>query len=194
MRLAAACVAAMVFGTTVAVAPAQLPKPNPDADRINWKIQKLFIVDQLLPVLLTKDQVKALLPIIERARQDETDLLKKELDELKKIEPSVDKALGEAIKDQKTPTNEFVLEFNKMYKTFAYKRRLLVDLSAAAVLKKMREVCNEGQMKAAENALSPAAMGEKDPETFTSDQKIVLWIRNVLLDRASYDLLVDMSR
>lgn len=195
MRLAVFFLVAMVFGTTVALAPVQQPrKTNPDADRINYKIQRLLIMDQLLPVLLTKEQVKALLPVIEKARQDEIDVEKKELEQLKAIEPELDKELDAAIKERKTPTDEFTIKFNKMVGEFTVKRRLLVDLSSFAVLKKMKEVCNDGQLKAAEKALDPKAMGEKDPESFTSDQKIILWIRNVLLDRASYDVLVDMSR
>lgn len=193
MKLLACVMALMVFGTTIAGAPTLQKKPNPEADRIGLKVRRLQIVDQLLPVLLTKEQIKALLPVIEKSRQKEVDLEKKELEKMKEFEPKLDKALNEAMKEGKTPTAEFVAEYQRLFNAFGVGRSVLKGGSAHEVMLKMKEVCNEGQLKAAENALDPRLFGTVDPEQMTSDAKIKLWIQEVLLDRASYDLLVDMS-
>lgn len=194
MKALAVVMAMMVFGTTIAGAPAPLQKkPNPEADRILLKVRRLEIVDQFLPVLMTKDQIKKLLPDIEKARQNEDDLQKKELEAMKAIESKIDKALEGAIKSQKSPDEEFVKEYNKVFTTMANKRKILVDFTSGLVLKKMKEVLNEGQLKAAENALDPRFFGEKEKDSLSSDEKLLLWVREVLLDRASYEVLVDMS-
>jgi hypothetical protein len=193
MKLVAIALAVLVFGTSIAGAPAIQKKPNPDADRIALKIRRIEILDQLLPVLMTKDQLKKLLPEIEKARQTELDIQKSELDEMKGFEPKLDEALEAAIKEQKLPKDEFVVEYLKMFSKFSNKRKFFMTTSAKAIVVKMKEVMNVGQLKTAEVSLDPRLFGEKDPEAMTSDEKLVLWAREVLLDRASYDLLVDMS-
>jgi len=193
MKLVAIALALMVFGTSIAGAPTIQKKPNPDADRIALKVRRIEILDQLLPVLMTKDQIKKLLPEIEKARQSEIDIQKDELDEMKAFEPKLDLALAAAIKEQKVPEDEFVIEYLKMFSKFSNKRKFFFTNSAKAIVVKMKEVMNSGQLKTAELSLNPLLFGEKDPESMTSDEKLVLWAREVLLDRASYDLLVDMS-
>lgn len=193
MKLVAIALALMVFGTSIAGAPTIQKKPNPDADRIALKVRRIEILDQLLPVLMTKDQIKKLLPEIEKARQSEIDIQKDELDEMKAFEPKLDLALAAAIKEQKVPEDEFVVEYLKMFSKFSNKRKFFFTNSAKAIVVKMKEVMNSGQLKTAELSLNPLLFGEKDPESMTSDEKLVLWAREVLLDRASYDLLVDMS-
>lgn len=195
MKGLAVVMALMIFGTTIAGAPAAVQlKPNPEADRILLKMRRMQIVDQLLPVLLTKEQIKQILPTVEKARQNEDDRYKDELKKMKELEPELDKALEAAIKEQKTAEEEFVVKYQKTFSALERQRKVLIDFSAGQVLKKMKEVLNVGQLKAAENALDPRLFGEKDPESMSSDAKLTLWVREVLLDRASYDLLVDMSR
>jgi hypothetical protein len=184
----------VMFGTTIAAAPGMQRKSNPDADRILLKIRRLQIVDMLLPVLMTKAQIKALLPIVEKSRQKELDLEKKELVELKEFEGEIDKMLANAIKEQKSLPTDFVAKYRKIMNAFGLGRQFLVGGSAAEVLAEMKKTLNAGQLKTAENSLDPRLFGEKEPDKMSSDEKLKLWIREVLLDRASYDLLVDMAR
>ncbi len=193
MKLIAIALAIMVFGTSIAAAPTVQRKSNPDADRIAFKVRRLQILDQLLPVLMTKSQIRELLPLIEKARQSELDMEAKELQEMKAFEPKLDAALADSIKEQKVPKDEFVVEYLKLFSSFKNKRVLLVNVSSGSVLAKMREVLNEGQLKTAEKSLDPRLFGEKDPEQMKSEEKLMLWVREVMLDRASYDILVDMS-
>lgn len=195
MKVIALMLAMSVFGTTIAGAPAAPQrKPDPVADRINFKIRRLQIVDQLLPVLLTKEQVRKLLPVIEKCRQDEVDLEKRELQEMKEFEPELDKVLDAAIKERKTADEEFYARYKKMTSAFVLTRQILVGSSTHKVLEAMKPILNEGQLKAAEKALDPRLFGETDPDSLSSDAKLKIWIREVLLDRATYDILVDMSR
>ncbi|MFM9874467.1 MAG: hypothetical protein ACKVQS_13510 [Fimbriimonadaceae bacterium] len=193
MKLVAVVLAVLVFGTSIAGAPVMQRKTNPEADRIGLKVRRIQILDQLLPVLMTKTQIKALLPVIEKSRQKELDLEKKELEEMKQFEPDIDKELNRAIKEQKVATDEFTKRYLKLVNAFNLGRQILVGGSSAEVLAKMKEVLNEGQLKTAELSLDPRLFGEKDPASMTSDAKLKMWIQEVMLDRTSYDLLVDMS-
>lgn len=192
MKLPLIALAFAIFGTTIASAPIQ-PKENPEATRINLKVRRLQILNQLLPVLMTSDQIKKLLPVIESARQKEVDLQAEELKALKKLEPKIDAELKNAIEKKMLPSDAFIAEYVKTTNAMALGRQILVGGSTNSVLEKMKEVLNEGQLKAAANALDPELLGE-NPETMDQDAKLRLWIKEVLLDRASYDVLVDMSK
>lgn len=195
LKVLAMAMVMMVFGTTIAGAPVLQKKPNPEADRILLKVRQLQIVDQMLPVLLTKDQIKKLLPIIEKWRQKELDLEKKELEKLKEFEPKLDLALKDAIGgEQKTPRTEFTEEWLRMQNAFILGRQVLRGSSSHEMYEKLKEICNEGQLKSVENAIDPRLIGKTDPESLTAEAKSKMWIQEVLLDRASYDILVDMSR
>src|SRR5690606_18166972 len=99
-----------------------------------------------------------------------------------------------ALDKQILPSDEFIGEYAKTVNAMSLGRQILIGQSTKLVLDKMKEVLNEGQLKAAAHALSPELLGAGDSSTMDQDAKLRLWIKEVLLDRASYDVLVDMSR
>jgi len=195
MKWLAVFVAFAVFGTSLADAPTpQLMKEDPVATRINLKIRRIEILDQLLPVLMTKDQINKILPKVEEARQLEVDLQKKELAILKDFEAMVDKQLENGIKKQMLTSDEFNAEYRKIVNKFQTGRGALILLSTGLVHEEMKKVLNEGQLTAAAKAVPASMFGGRDPETVAREEKLRIWIREVMLDRASYELLSDMAR
>jgi len=195
MKWLAVVVAFAVFGTSMAGAPApQLMKEDPVATRINLKIRRVEILDQLLPVLLTKDQINKLLPKIEKARQLEVDLQKKELGMLKDFEPLVDTELDNGIKKQMITSAEFNTKYLTLLAKVKAGRAGLIALSTGMVYEEMKKVLNAGQMTAAAKAVPAHLLGGRPLDQVPQEEKLQVWIREVMLDRASYDLLVDMTR
>lgn len=194
MKLITAALALMMFGSTMAAAPVVQRKENVEATRINLKIRRLQLIDQLLPVLMTPAQLKAILPAVEKARQQEVDLEARELKELKLIEADLDKELKAAIEKGVLPSDEMDAKITKMDSVFRLGRQVLVGGNVNAILAALKANLSEGQLKAAANSLNPLILNPNaDPATMSQDDKLKAWIQLVLLDRAVYDLLVDMS-
>lgn len=189
-------VLALALATAAFSAPAPFQKqPNPDATRIGQKIRRLDLLNQILPVLFTKEQLEKLLPIIEKSRQQEADLEAVELKTMKAIEAEVDLAIKEGLEKQKVPSDEIQAKLRKMSEAFQLGRMVLLGTNTAKVLEFMKKELNEGQRKAAANAFDPRIFDPSaDPSAMSDDDKLKNWIQLILLDGLSYELLLDLRK
>lgn len=168
---------------------------NPVADRIAVKVRKLDLLNQILPVLMTKEQIRKLLPTIEKARQAERDQTAKELDIMKKYEGKLDAAISAALNKKQVTKVEVLHDLRAMVRGISISRMAMVGTYSETVRKKFVEVMNAGQVKAATNALDPRLVDPNaDVSKMSSDQKLKMWVRGILLDPLAYDLLVQLSK
>lgn len=194
MRLVVVALGLLMFGTCVAGAPVLQRRPNPEADRLVLKIRQVQIANQLVPVLFTKEQLTRILPVIERARQAEVDLEKRELEEMRKLEKDLDAAIAGATKRMESPSAELSAKLDRTLGAFRLGRQVLVGSSTASVVAAMKEHLNAGQLAAAAGALDPRLWDPNaKPEEMSQDEKLRIFAREVMLDRTAYDLLVEMS-
>jgi len=165
------------------------------ATEIGKKIRQLDLLNQILPVLMTKEQLKALVPVIAKARAEERELDAKEFKMMVEKEAKVAAAIKEAKEKKQVPSRELVTELGQMYTAFTIGRQILIQNQVENVRAAMEKHLNKGQIKAAANALNPKIFDPKaDLESITEDQKLKLWIRNILLDPLAYELLVELSK
>lgn len=158
------------------------------------KIKRLDLYNQLLPVVMTADQIKALLPSIEQAQEKERRLVKQEADDMKAMEDRLDKALAAAEKGE-VPSRELQQDIHKLFRDFRMRRLALTIESTDEIVSLLRKNLDAGQMKAIANAITAGEIApEKKPEDVTEEERIRGWVRIVLLDPMAYDLLVEMSR
>jgi hypothetical protein len=171
------------------------PEQRAQSDRVLAKVRKLEIMNQVLPLLLTPDQAKLFLPILEKHR-GEADRL--EVDEHKLVltlEKDLDaqiKTSGEtgAMPDEAVMKNVLV-----HFRMFSLRRKSLLDDTALKLMALMKEKLNAGQVRAAANSFSPAVFGlEVDKETITEDKRLDYWIRLVLMDNDAYPVMVELSK
>ena len=189
IALAAVCLTGLARANVVPV------QQNPDATRIGLKIRQLDLLNQILPVLMTREQIRKLLPIVEGVRQKQKDIEAKELEQMKLVENDVDKALAGGLEKGKVPSEELFAKLQKLTFAFQVTRQVHTAQSVEKVLEFMKKELNEGQRKAASNALDPRIFDPKaDVTTMSDDEKLKYWIRAVLLDYESYDLLVKLSK
>lgn len=179
-----------------AIAPAQLTaEQKAAADRVMRKIRKLEMYNQILPVLFTKDQIKAFLPALERYRSEVTKL---ELDEnkiLQGFERELDQNLERSANKGEIPESKTLNMAVIYFKAFAMKRKALVDETVAELTRLMKEKLNDGQVRSAANAMNPRLfLPDVDPEKMTEDQKLDLWVRMILIEAATYDILVELNK
>ncbi len=194
------CRVPLMFALVAALACSSLAqKLTPDqikeSDRVLEKIRKVEIYNQLLPVLLTGEQAKLFLPILEKHRADADKVQADEHRLLLQLEKELDVALlgaetkGE-LPDDKTMRNALV-----HFQAFTMKRKALIDDTVSKLLMLMHEKLNAGQVRAAANAFNPASFGmTADKDTMTEDKKLDLWIRIVLIDNTTYPILVELSK
>ena len=166
-----------------------------DAPRLNRKIEQVMLLNQILPVLFTREQLQAILPAIEGARQAEQKLSAEELKVLRRNETKMDTAIAAGRKQHRIPSNDEMAPIKSMISSLSMARRALVISQSDKVRVAMQKVCNRGQIKAAANSFDPRWFDRTlDPEKMSEDEKLRLFVQLVLLDPEAYPLLVDLSR
>lgn len=172
---------------------------SPD-DRSNRAYQiyekniKLDLYNQILPLLFSKGQLRAFLPAIERARQRVRETEKLELDEIIKVEGDIDKALKLAETNQSIPPADLLTRISIMLKKLSLARGVIVEMNTQEVYDAFMKTANVGQQKAAANSLNLALiMPGRKPEDVKDEEKLRIFVRDVLLHPAAYDIMRKLS-
>ena len=184
------CLASMAFGQTAAQ-----QQRGERSDNVVDKVDKLNLLNQILPLIMTKEQIRKILPAIERARQKVRDIEKVESDDLKAIEGKVDAALKDAMGKDAVPSKALLQELAGTFAAMRNRRQLIAEENAQNVAKVVKEVLNAGQIKTEANSINPKLFNPNfKPEEMTQDDRLELFIREILLHPLTYDLLVQMSK
>ncbi|RYG44003.1 hypothetical protein EON79_15845 [bacterium] len=168
---------------------AQIAKSGVMLDKFN----QIDILGKLLPVALTKEQIRAILPSIQKARQKEFEIRLLDATELQKLEADVNKAVDGGADRNEVPTPELQNRIRKVASAILIRRQIatneMIDLVYAACQKNL----DAGQLKVMASTLKPeaAAPGAK---VEGDEANIRSFIRYILLDGLTYDLLRRMSR
>jgi len=178
-----------------APAMAQTSDQGAKSDKVLMKLRQIDLLNMLIPLALTKDQIEAILPAIERARQNVRRVEKDEAATLEKLDSKVSDAIKKSIETSVAPPKALLDELAQTTKDMGDARVAAVDENTMNVLKVFVATVNAGQKKAAVNSFSPAYIDPKaKPDTVTDDEKITFFVRDILLDPQAYDILVQMSR
>jgi DNA polymerase/3'-5' exonuclease PolX len=158
------------------------------------KVQKLDLMNMVLPLLFTKEQYRQLLPAIEKARENVRQAEKQEADELKKLEPSLTAALKEAEEKGEVPKAEVLNEARSTLRRLGTARMLISQMNTENVMEAFMKVANAGQRKTAANSLRPAEFGiTTKPEEMTEEAKLRIFVREILLHPLTYDVMRKLS-
>ncbi|HRF60358.1 MAG TPA: hypothetical protein PLH94_10665 [Fimbriimonadaceae bacterium] len=165
------------------------------ADEILRKVRRLDLMNQILPLVLTKSQYAKVLPTIEKARAAVKKQEQIEYDFLSKLSPKIDKALKEAVDNGKVPGNEVINETWATFQTLGIMRKAVADDNVDKVFEVFKATLNAGQIKTAANSVNVKAFDPNaDPKTMGDDAKLRIYIRLIVLDPLAYDLLLQLSR
>lgn len=182
--------AAFLMSVSVLSAP-RVAVAQDDATKIMVKMRQLDILNQILPVLMTPQQINKILPAIERSRAAEKKLQASELDQLKKMESKIDPALKDAREKNLVPSKELQTEVILLLKKLSKDRALMILEQNEAVVKAVEETLDEGQIKAAANAIT---IPDAEVGKLQDRARLSRWVRAVLMDPIAYDILVELSR
>lgn len=165
------------------------------ADEILRKVRRLDLMNQILPLVLTKAQYAKVLPAIEKARAAVKKQEQVEYDFLSKLAPKIDKSLKEAVDQGKVPGNEVINQTWATFQTLGITRKAVADDNVDKVFDVLKSTLNAGQLKTAANTVNVKAFDPgADPKTMTDDAKVRIYVRLILLDPLAYDLLLQLSR
>jgi hypothetical protein len=194
-RFAVILVALFAF-SFCATAQVQTTVPGSErADKIQKKVEELELLNQLLPVLLTKDQLRKMLPVIEEGRKLERDLMKEEIKIMNGLEKTLDTAISDGYKKKKVPNKEIMTEVFTAYRRMANARTALVGMYVGKVLAVVNEELDEGQRKAAAGSIPLSAFGAGvDPEKITDELRLQEWVKRVVLAPAAYPVLLKLYK
>lgn len=191
MKMKAILTVVLLAATAFSMAQSQ---PRTTADRVQVKLKQVDLLNMILPALMTGDQIKAILPVIERARKADADLKVKEEAELRKLEPMLDQALKAGIEKQEVVKAEVMGKIAIAFQGMGIAREAMINEQVANVLAVVEKNLNKGQQRAAANGMGRAAFGRVDPATLDDAAKLRFWVANVLMDPDAYDILLRLYR
>lgn len=159
------------------------------------KARQMDVMNQLLPIMLTKDQLNKILPEVERARASLKKLEANEYDTLIKLEPKVDKALKEGYDEGKTVSTTTTNEAFATFRLFENRRIAVGSDASERITALLDKILTVGQKRSMEGALRPQLINpDVDPRKMSASDKMAFFVQVVLLDDASYDVLLKLSK
>jgi len=154
---------------------------------IMFKAARLQAFNHLLPLFLTKDQLKELLPLIEEARKEDRELALKEIQTMRQMEREIDEALKKA-EEGSVPTQELMADFQKRINAIGLTRQLLYGKHETLILQFVNAKLTAAQRRAAANSLTVTIKGEA--ERPSEEELLKVWIGIALLEPAAYEALL----
>lgn len=184
-----ALVSLAAFGT------AQVSKDKTEASRrVLNKVRQIDHLNHLLPLVLTKAQINAILPAIEKARAAEDKVTLNEHNELVKLEAQIDSQIAKGVKEGKVPDQDFNKRVAKLFSDFATIRQIVAEENTDLVFEVVKKTLDAGQFKAAANTFNPKEFDPSaKPAEMSDDDKVKLFIKAVFMDWTSYDILLKLA-
>ena len=182
-----------MLGSTPSLA--QSADQSTKSDLTMLKLRQIDLLNMIVPLALTKDQINTILPAIERARQKVRQIEKDEATTLEKLDSRVSDAIKKSIETSVAPPKELLDELAHATQAMSDARGAAVNENTANVLKVFNATCNAGQKKAAANSFAPTYIDPNaKPDTLTDEQKTTFFVRDILLDPQAYDILLQLAK
>ena len=180
-----------------AFAPAQDidPAMAKQSTEILTKMRKVELLNQLLPLVLSRDQILQILPAIERVRAKQRELTIKEHDALIQFDKSSDAMIDASMKGQ-MPDQTNVRNIEVFYEAVDINRQALMGENLDNMMAVLTKVLNKGQLKVMANSLTlkffePDATSDEEKDDTVKER---VFVREILLDPLTYDLFVQMTK
>ncbi len=166
------------------------------SDLTNQKMHEIDILLQVLPLLLTKDQINTkILPAIEKSRQLLRTELQLEDDALAKMDPLLDESITAAYEKGAYPARKVTDEVAKTTASFNIKRKFVEIQMVAAMTDVLKETLNAGQKKVMANSFDPKFINpDVKPDTISEDMKTNFFVERIFMDPMTYDVLIKLAK
>jgi len=178
---------------SLSIASAQVNRSDPNKVLpITDKLGEIDAANQILPLLLTKQQIRDLMPAIEKCRLNVRNQEKKEADRLKEMVPEIEKMHADAVKGL-LPKEEFLKKVNELFRRFENERTGVKIANQIILGESVDKVFNEGQKKAAVGVVDKIFNEQKRTwEDGTPQAKLHYFMTAVLLGDHGYNFLTKL--
>lgn len=157
-------------------------------------VAKIDMLYFFLPLAMTKAQIREILPVVEKYRQDIKKIEKIESEEMAKMKADVDAALKAGLEEGKVPTNDLRTKISAMFRKFDLARSLNDQVYADKLFETCKKVWNAGQQKVAAQSVDLKSIDPSlKPDQMKDDEKIKIFIEQFLMSPAAYDVLAKLS-
>ena len=162
--------------------------------KFDWTTTELQFYNLMLPILITKDEYKQILPPIEKARERVRRTYQKWAKEIHELQPEIDDALAASKDKDRVLPATLQAKIDHERGIMAADRLVMAQVNEDDVYDAIVKALNPGQQKAMANSLNPKMIDPSlKPDKMTQEDKLRLFIRDVLLTPDFYDDLVKMS-
>jgi hypothetical protein len=159
------------------------------------KARDLDILYNLIPVHYTKEQLEAILESLEKAQERVKDAYVEEYKAFSDVSDLMNKSITDATDKGALPTQETRDKLTKILVMIQVKRYATIGLNSLDVLAVLKKTLTKAQLKTAADSLEPTFFEPNlKPEELTQDKKLTIYVKQILLDRQTYPLLVAMSK
>ncbi|MFN3684292.1 MAG: hypothetical protein ACK41F_10230 [Fimbriimonadaceae bacterium] len=187
-------IASLALAAAAQQATQPAPQPDPKQD-INYQIAKLDALNHVLPLLLTKDQANKILTALEKAREKERQVRKMEDDQLKPFRERIAKAVEDGEKKKLVPDRQLLADLAKLLGAFDRVRAATAEDNVSMIEETLKSTLNSGQLKTLAKSLDPRFFApDLKIEEVTDSERIRIFVRAILLQPATYDLLVELVK
>lgn len=165
------------------------------SEAIVKRMRQLDLLNHIIPLALTKDQINKILPVIEKCRQKVKQIQSMEADDLKKVEIECDKAYDDGVKKNNVPDVALLKKLNMLMIAFAIRRDVAINENTDDMMAIMKSTLNAGQLKVAAHSLDVKQYDPKaEPSKMSDDEKMKFYIKDVMLDPLAYDVLIQLAK
>lgn len=184
--------ACLLVGPQVVAAQTETSRRS---EELFTKMRQVDMLSQILPAVLTTDQLKKILPVLEKCRKVVRDTEAKEVTVMTALEAMLDRSIKAGVDKKQMPKGDVKAKITTTVRLLASIRESVTADNVSKLYEVLKVELNAGQLRSVANAFPAKSIDPKlDSKNWTQEKKVKFWIRVVLLDPASYPLLVKLSR
>ena len=175
---------------------AQAPSKNVQyANQVLVNIDKLNVVKFVLPLLLKKKQIGAMMAAMEKCRSKELEVRESDAKELLKLDADVKKAVSGAVEKGDYPDKALQAKVIAVQEAIITRRKIVVNENVQILEDAAKLSLDEGQLKVMVNILDPRSVDPSaKPDKMSDEEKRRFYLRAVFLDGLTYELLKVMYK
>jgi hypothetical protein len=164
-------------------------KPDRTTTILN-KINRLDMAKYLLPLILEKPQIRAVLTGMDKCKAKEMEIRALDAKLLAPLEERLDKALNGALDKGDYPDKSFMVEVTKATAAIAQRREIATGEMVEIMFDVVNKSLNGGQKKIMSKLIDRTLVDKKFiKEAMAEDDWVKIYIRFILLDATSYSFL-----
>lgn len=183
----------VVLLTLLTWLPSQQPTKRTIAE-VQTMLGEIDVANRILPLVLTKEQIRKLLPVIEKCRQNARNQEQKEARELLAMADEIEKVHMNTLKGV-VPSPEFLAKMNEIFKRFENERNAVKMANGILLGQTLDEVLHDGQKRAIVGVVDKVFNEQNRKwEDASEGAKIQFFALGILMSEDGYNFLVKLNR